>query len=157
VAFVWDGGKPGTHDLYVQILGASEPLRLTETPVHEFSPAWSPDGREIAFLRETRINAAESEVVILPALGGAERRVSTIASMDVPGAGRNPGLAWSPDGRFLAIQDQEAPTDSRAIFFLSLETGEKQRVTSPSNARRIRSPRSHPTERHSPSLVYVGS
>jgi Tol biopolymer transport system component len=134
MAFVWDGGKPGTHDLYVQILGAREPLRLTETPVHEFSPAWSPNGREIAYLREVGINAAESEVVILPALGGPERRVSTIASVDVPGGGRNPGLAWSPDDRFLAVEDREAHSDPKAIFLLSLETGEKRRVTSPPSA-----------------------
>jgi Tol biopolymer transport system component/DNA-binding winged helix-turn-helix (wHTH) protein len=131
VAFVWNGGEPGRHDLYIQNLGASEPLRLTETPVHEFSPAWSPDGGEIAFLREKGFTAVESEVLILPSLGGAERRVSTIASVDSPGGARNPGLAWSPDGRFLAVEDRETPTDPKAIFLISLETGERRRVTFP--------------------------
>ena len=33
------------------MIGAGEPLQLTNTPVIEMSPAWSPDGRFIAFLR----------------------------------------------------------------------------------------------------------
>jgi Tol biopolymer transport system component len=85
VAFVWDGGKPLMFDLYIQMVGGSDPLRLTETPVHEYSPAWSPDGRQIAFLRELGVNADESEVVVIPALGGSERRLTTIATVDSPG------------------------------------------------------------------------
>ncbi len=137
IAFVWDSGNPGPHkSLHVQMMGVGDPLRLTDSVLHEFSPVWSPDGREIAFLRETEVGASkESDIFIIPALGGVARRLATIRAVDVPGGGQNPGMAWSPDGRFLAVVDQEPAEEPQAIFLLSLESGEKRRVTSPVNAR----------------------
>jgi Tol biopolymer transport system component len=44
-------------------------------------------------------------------------------------------MAWSPDGRFLAVVDRESPTEPHAIFLLSLESGDKRRVTSPKDVR----------------------
>lgn len=53
VAFVWDRGKPGPFkSLHVQMIDVGDPLRLTDSPSHEFSPVWSPDGSAVAFLRE---------------------------------------------------------------------------------------------------------
>lgn len=129
MAFVWDGGRPGPFDLYVQMIGSHDPLRLTETDFHEYSPAWSPDGREIAFLRQGK--EGTSEVVVIPSMGGVERRLSTVLSVDSPGVGWSPGLAWSPDGRFLAVVDGPSSEGPPAIFLLSVDTGEKRRSTSP--------------------------
>jgi len=135
IAFVWDRGNPGPRkSLHVQMIGVGDPLRLTDSVLHEFSPVWSPDGREIAFLRQVELRASqESEVLIIPALGGPVRRLATIRAVDVPGGGQNPGMAWSPDGRFLAVVDQESREEPHAIFLLSRESGEKRRLTSPSN------------------------
>jgi len=52
VAFTWNGEKQDNLDIYVKLIGtAGPPLRLTSNPAPDFSPAWSPDGRFVAFLR----------------------------------------------------------------------------------------------------------
>ena len=52
VAFSWGLGGPASNwDIYVKSVGAGEPQRLTTNPARDSAPAWSPDGRQIAFVR----------------------------------------------------------------------------------------------------------
>ena len=46
----WAAGQ--NCDIYVKQIGIEPPSRLTDTPEQEYCPAWSPDGRFIAFLRQ---------------------------------------------------------------------------------------------------------
>jgi Tol biopolymer transport system component/predicted Ser/Thr protein kinase len=120
IAFSWnseEGGK--NYDIYVKLIGTGTPLRLTTDSANDTMPAWSPDGRHIAFLREV---SDGYEVLIVPALGGPEREVGHSTYL---------GLDWSPDGKYLAIADRTSPRDPNAIFLLSIDTGEKRRVTTP--------------------------
>jgi len=100
VAFAWNGetGDPHRFDLYVKSVGSERLLRLTHQPSDWISPAWSPDGSMIAFLRMDRTVAGGPGIFVIPALGGSERQlVSTgVAS------GTYPQISWSPDGRRLA-------------------------------------------------------
>jgi Tol biopolymer transport system component len=43
-----------------------------------------------------------------------------------------PYLAWSPDGNYLVIADRDSPTSPSALFLLSIENGQKQKLTFPS-------------------------
>jgi eukaryotic-like serine/threonine-protein kinase len=43
VAFTWKGEKADNYDIYVKLIGAGSPLRLTTSPEPEYCPAWSPD------------------------------------------------------------------------------------------------------------------
>ena len=124
IAFTWDGGNGDNVDIYVKLIGAGVPLRLTTNPAEDVSPAWSPDGRYVAFLRRL---PTENDLFIVPALGGTERKLGKTK----PGLSR---LAWSPDGKFLAIVDRPSPQDQNSIFLLSAEDGELQRLTSPSES-----------------------
>src|SRR5579859_5401326 len=55
VAFAWDGPNKGHADIYVKLIGTENLLRLTHDPAEDsYTPAWSPDGRYIAFLRSSR-------------------------------------------------------------------------------------------------------
>src|SRR5690242_12183911 len=56
VAFVWTGEKQDNFDLYTKFVGSDTLLRLTSNPAPDFRPAWSPDGRTIAFLRDLSHN-----------------------------------------------------------------------------------------------------
>ena len=69
VAFSWNGQTQDNYDIYVKVAGPGEPGRLTTSPAADESPAWSPDGRFIAFLRVTSSTAAD--LMIIPAGGGA--------------------------------------------------------------------------------------
>ena len=88
VAFTWDGPRQDNFDIYVKLVGPGEPMRLTTAPDRDDSPAWSPDGRHIAFLRiapKLAVGATFSipaEVFVMPALGGAERRVAAVNVKD---------------------------------------------------------------------------
>ncbi len=134
VAFVWNGEKQDNYDIYVQLVGEATPSRLTTDPAFDFSPAWSPDGHRIAFVRET---PEGMDILIVPATGGAERRLSRtmIRSESWFGiqqlAKQISGLAWSPNGKFLAIVDKESPESPRSIFLLDVESREKRKLTTP--------------------------
>jgi Tol biopolymer transport system component len=129
VAFEWDGVGRDNSDIYVKLIGAGEALRLTTDPARDHSPAWSPDGRWIAFVRERPNQRAA--VMLIPALGGAERTLAETASpTDYPQQGTR-ALTFTPDGRRLVVSDREAASEPLALFLLSIDTGEKQRLTSP--------------------------
>src|SRR5262249_19803849 len=122
-------------DIYVQQIGAGPPLRLTTDPRNEFSPVWSPDGRWIAFLRgessspDPRVGkTGKAELRLIPPLGGPERKLAEIQIRYSYDAMVN--LAWSPGSDYLVFTDW-LETEPIALFMISLETGEKRRLTTP--------------------------
>jgi len=126
LAFSWNGGG-GNQDIYVQLIGAGTPLRLTTDPADDHNPAWSPDGRHIAFIRS--VTDTEQGIFIVPALGGPERRLQASRCERGPWRWRC-RLDWSPDGKFLAFADRTS-ADGMGIFLLSVETLEQRRLTAP--------------------------
>ncbi len=124
VAFVWDGEQENNPDIYVKLVDAGEPLRLTINPAPDLNPVWSPDGRYIAFIRE----GVKSGVYLVPALGGAERKLGE-AWPYRPLSKQS--LSFSPDGKYLAVADKMAGAEPFGIFLLVVETGERHRLTAP--------------------------
>ena len=129
VAFSWwDGEKAENHDIYVKLVDAGTPLRLTSSLRDEYSPAWSPDGRYIAFCRDV---SDRSEIWMVPALGGVERKLGEVVRGLAGPGGPGCGLSWSPDGKSIAIVDRTPPRGVSGIFLLSMASGEKRKLTSP--------------------------
>jgi Tol biopolymer transport system component/DNA-binding winged helix-turn-helix (wHTH) protein len=126
VAFAWNGEKQDNFDIYVKLIGSETLLRITTNPAADFMPAWSPDGRSIAFLR--MLSATRAAVFLIPAVGGAERKMTEIDCCQAPVDG---SLAWMPDGKWLAIVDRSSVGDKLSVFLLSPADGEKRRLTSP--------------------------
>ncbi len=123
VAFVWNGEKQNNFDIYVKMIGANgPPLRLTTDAAPDSNPAWSPDGRFIAFTRD--FPSRKRALMVIPAIGGLERKIAEI----FPGSGRP---AWSPDGNWLAISERDSETEPFALSLLSVDSGDKRRLTSP--------------------------
>jgi Tol biopolymer transport system component len=135
VAFSWQ--KPGQEgaSIFVKLIGPGDPVALTGN-AQDFGPAWSPDGRQIAFLRAR--GGARATIMIVPAVGGHARELSEIGlNLDqISSHSRSiqqppPFLAWSADSRWLASTDQNTAMEASSIVRISLETGEKRQITSP--------------------------
>ena len=127
VAFARQGDN-GMREFYIKLIDRGEPLMINRDSSNTGGPRWSPDGNQIAFLRFVRDDSGNRVrgIFVIPALGGTERQIATTNTRFGTG-----GPAWSPDGKHLAFTDRESSQDSNGIFLLSLETGEKRRLTSP--------------------------
>jgi Tol biopolymer transport system component/DNA-binding winged helix-turn-helix (wHTH) protein len=126
IAFVWTGPQDQTANLYVKLVDAETPLRLTSTAAADSKPAWSPDGRNITFVRQS---AQGDAFYMIPALGGAERKLADIFPAQIPNDGNSP--YFSPDGKWLAIPDKATATAPLSLFLLAVDTREKRRLTAP--------------------------
>jgi Tol biopolymer transport system component/DNA-binding winged helix-turn-helix (wHTH) protein len=110
LAFTWEGDSR-TEDIYYLDLerqGELHATRLTDDPGVEHQAVWSPDHREIAFLRIPKIPGERYHLVVKSIEGGPEREVGRAWG----------GLDWSPDGRYFAISDSEGPNQPTGIYLL---------------------------------------
>jgi len=111
--------------------GLGLPTRLTTDPAPDLSPAWSPDGRRIAFLRD--LGKGRVAVMMVFAAGGPEVKIAETSAPLFPHY-RN--LAFSPDGNWLitAALDADAPRQharTSGLFLYSVENGSRRRLTLP--------------------------
>ncbi len=120
IAFVWDGEDQATSHIYVKLVGATDALRLTRDNRPERYPAWSRDGRWIAFNR--RLEDGRAKIVITSALGGAERNIGELQAC----CSR---LSWSADSKWLVAGEQLESNAGRLL--LDVETREKRILLSP--------------------------
>lgn len=123
IAFAWDGGDGGDLDIYIRLIGAVEPVRLTDSDFTEQYPTFSPDGLNIAFVRDY---GTRGEVVLIPALGGAERKIAKLFSGFA-------SISFAPDGQNIAVIDTENSTEGGqyAVYLINLQNGERRRLTAP--------------------------
>jgi Tol biopolymer transport system component len=129
VAFSWDGSNEDNFDVYVKLIDSGPPLRLTNDPADDFHPAWSPDGRTIAFMR--RLPGSRAAVMLISPLGGPERKLAETGDVTPGMWDSSRSLAWSPDSKHLAALDRASPNEPVALFLISVETGERVRLTQP--------------------------
>lgn len=129
VAFAWDGEKQGIFDIYVKLIGPGAPLRLTMGSENSYRPRWSPDGRSIAFLRGS--SEERFSVIVVPALGGPERRMGAYTSVGSGSGYSLPSLCWTPDSKALIVSENLAPGQPNSLVLVSLETGETRTLTHP--------------------------
>jgi len=130
VAYGWRGPGGDNWDVYVKALGVgTKPLRLTEHPADECGPVWSPDGRQVAFVR---VSEGGGAIYTVPSLGGQERRVTDINGVVRWWGPPCTALSWSPDGEWLAFREQPSEEKASRIVRVSLDTREQQPLTSPS-------------------------
>jgi len=88
----------------------------------------SPDGRQIAFVRQS---GSEISIFVVPALGGPERKLYSGTSAFFSLYDYGNALSWSPDGKYLAFSGQRSPREPNSIFLLSRESLETRQITSP--------------------------
>ena len=122
VAFAWSGradmgatdiADTGATDIYVKAVTGEALRQLTATPGSETSPAWSPDGHSIAFVRDGQ------GVFTMSQLGGAERQVSASGTH----------VSWAGDSQSVLIRDREANTRPFGIYQVFLDTLDRRQLT----------------------------
>ena len=84
-----------TYRRQIQVHDGSGCSPFTAGPIDSM-PRWSPDGRNLAFLRATDLKKPVAQVWVMPVDGGEARQITDF------GLGVE-YLAWSPDGKALAV------------------------------------------------------
>ncbi|MBV6520394.1 MAG: Tricorn protease [Gemmatimonadaceae bacterium] len=85
------------------------------TAANDRSPAWSPDGRQVAFVTD---ESGEYLLKIVPQDGQGIAK-----TFKLTGKGFYMTLAWSPNGEWIAYQD-----NSQSVYVLNVKTGSSRRV-----------------------------
>ena len=122
VAFSWQGPLRSGFGIYVRALRSDEPATALTGGAEDWGPAWSPDGRRIAFRRS---QAGRFGIFWVPASGGPSNLISTIARQ---GQETLPQMSWSHDGKWIAAPDRDGSHATR-IYLFSVESGEKRAIT----------------------------
>jgi Tol biopolymer transport system component len=90
---VFESLRSGTHELWVADADERNALQLTSFGGRRGgTPAWSPDGKSIAF--DLRTDDRRSDIYVIPARGGEPVRVTTDAADDY-------APTWSRDGLWI--------------------------------------------------------
>jgi dipeptidyl aminopeptidase/acylaminoacyl peptidase len=94
----WTADRP-QHLFIVPTDGSAEPVQLTDGDFEDHSPAWSPDGRTIAFVSARHADwdlEMVNDVYLVDTAGGQPRRLTQ-------GGGSIGGISWATDGSRLAV------------------------------------------------------
>lgn len=122
IAFVWEGDDGrDEYDIYLKTIDEEGAVQFTETAGGEDFPAWSPDGKYLAYCRKT---ADGSGLYLKPVIGGEERLL-----LSIPGCFH--GLDWSPDGTKLAYGAHSSIDQPKQIFSMAIDDLQPVALTHP--------------------------
>jgi Tol biopolymer transport system component/DNA-binding winged helix-turn-helix (wHTH) protein len=121
VAFRRNSYTPGAAGILVTSSDGKKLTQLTQHP-GDCCPAWSPDGKTIAF---SRISTDEYGIYVVNAAGGTPRKISREDPRKKRGE-----LAWTADGKFIAFSG-DSPQGGSQIFLLSVQDSSVRPLTEP--------------------------
>lgn len=121
---VFRSDRGGESNIYVMNDDGSHVRQLTNSPFYDYGPDWSPDGRQIAFVRDMHsagTGKGQQDDIFLMNADGTQLQ-PFIQNPEFDGA-----VAWAPDGRYLAFaSDRSGETE---IYILELATGHIKHLT----------------------------
>ena len=110
---VFASSQNGKYDIYVMNINGEQQFNLTKNPlVNNTQPAWSPDGKKIAF------NSIRDGIYVMHANGRNIRRLT-----DHPGS----SPAWSPDGKKIAFSSTR--NGNQDIYVISTDGNNIHQLT----------------------------
>lgn len=122
VVFASNRGR-GIFQIWSVSPGSRGLTQLTNTPHGANYPAWSPDGREIAY---TALDKKGNEFIWIMDVNGSESRQLTQGSQP----------RWSPDGKYLVYSaiTQSKKNKSRDVYTIEIATNIISQITSEDTA-----------------------
>ncbi len=109
-----------SNDLYtLRVSDGQDRQRLTSGPPFDFEPAWSPNGRQIAFTRGSA-TGDPGDIFVITLSGHVVSRVTHAAAYDHQ-------VAWAPAGHRLVFERDYG--DRSAIFTIKPDGSDLQRLT----------------------------
>jgi TolB protein len=84
-------------DIFTAPTLAGDPKQLTDSPTNDYQPAWSPDGRTIAFVSD---RDGADHIYLMDTDGKNQRRLTQSNMTELE-------PAWSPDGTTIAFMSSE--------------------------------------------------
>jgi Tol biopolymer transport system component/DNA-binding winged helix-turn-helix (wHTH) protein len=123
-AFVWFRPDSLSQNVYLLQRGAERPLQLSADSTRDWSPAWSPNDRFVAYLRAVR---GEQQVAVVPSIGGQSRPLLRVPDR------RMHSLAWAPDTsqRRFAVSLQRRDHQAFALYQFVPAADSLDRLTRP--------------------------
>jgi dipeptidyl aminopeptidase/acylaminoacyl peptidase len=106
--------------------GSDQPKKITPNPAWDSQPAFSPDGRTLAYLAMSRpgYESDRSDIVLRDWRSGSERKL-VLRVDDTPRGDRSPAdLEWSTDGKELYCTADHLGQHS--VFAVNVSTGKAQ-------------------------------
>jgi Tol biopolymer transport system component len=109
IAFASDRAGNKNLDIWVMNDDGTNPVRLTTDPLPEVFPAWSPDGRKIAFARGNR---GSTGIFVMNADGSGQTQLTSSVGNDIE-------PTWSPDGSKIAFSSRR--DGNREIYVMNAD------------------------------------
>ncbi|MEO6334697.1 MAG: FG-GAP-like repeat-containing protein [Pyrinomonadaceae bacterium] len=99
IAFTSD--RDGNREIYVMNPDGTNQTRLTNNSISDDHPAWSPDGRKLAFISQRP--TGQYAVFQMNADGAGRTEITPVNYQPSPYYATGWTISWSPDGRQLAF------------------------------------------------------
>jgi hypothetical protein len=126
-AICFTGMSRGLTDLYLYDLNSGMVKRLTNDPFADLQPAWSPDGRRIAFATDRFSSQLETLAIGPYRLALLDPETGSIEQVRAFTNGKNINPQWSPDSRALYfLSDRDGISN---LYRMTVDSGDMTQIT----------------------------